>query len=52
MGDIEYLKDMYSSVKKPKVSVDKEQLYKIRERERRERKEKLYSFTPKYVLNL
>ena len=52
MGDIDYLKDIYSSVKIPKFSVEKESLYKMRERERRERKEKLYTFTPEYVLNL
>ena len=52
MCDIDYLKDIYSSVKIPKFSVEKEQLYKMRERQRRERKEKLYSFTPEYVLNL
>ena len=52
MNDIEYLKDTYSSVKLPKLSVEREQLYKMRERQRRQRKEKLYSFTPEYVLNL
>jgi hypothetical protein len=52
MGDIEYLKDIYSSVKIPKFSVEKEQLYKMRERQKRERKEKLYSFTPEYASNL
>jgi len=52
MSDIEYLKDIYSSVKIPKFSVEKEQLYTMRERQRRERKEKLYSFTPEYASNL
>jgi hypothetical protein len=52
MIDFEDLKDIYSSVKMPKFSIEKEQLYKMRERQRRERKEKLYSFTPEYVLNL
>ena len=52
MNDIEYLKNTYSSVKLPKLSVEREQLYKMRERQRRQRKEKLYSFTPEYVLNM
>jgi len=46
MSDIEYLKDIYSSVKIPKFSVEKEELDEMRERQRRERKERLYSFSP------
>jgi len=45
MSDIEYLKNIYSSVKIPNFSVEKEQLYKMRERQRRERKEELYSYS-------
>ncbi len=47
MSDTGYLKDFYSSVEKPKISVREEQVAKTRERLRRERKEKLYSFSPK-----
>lgn len=52
MSEIEYLHDIYSLVKIPKLSVEKEQLAKMRECQRRERKEKLYSFSPEYALNL
>ena len=47
MSDIGCLKDFYSSVEKPKLSDREEHVAKTRERLRRERKEKLYSYTPK-----
>ena len=46
MSEIEYLKEFNGLVEKPKYSVEKERLAKIRERQRRERKEKLYSYSP------
>ena len=46
MSDIEYLKDFYCLVKKSKFNVREEQVAKTRERLRRERKEKLYSYSP------
>ena len=50
MSDIEYLKEFYGLVKKPKFSVEEERIAKIREHQRRERKEKLYSFSPEKSL--
>ncbi len=55
MSDIEYLKEFYGLVKKPKLSAKGElatddMLAKIRERKRRERKEKLYSYSPEMSL--
>jgi hypothetical protein len=55
MSDIEYLKEFYGLVKKPKLStrgelVTDDMLAKIRERNRRERKEKLYSYSPEMSL--
>ena len=44
MSDIDDLKAFYSLVMKPKLSAEDKRLAKIRERQRRERKEKLYSF--------
>ncbi len=46
MSDIEYLKDFYGVVKKPKLYIEVERIAKLRERQRRERKEKLYSYFP------
>jgi len=46
MSNIEYLKD-FCLVKQPKFNVREEQVAKTRERLRRERKEKLYSYSPK-----
>ena len=43
MSNIDDLKMLYGLVTKPKQSAE-EQLAKIRERQRRERKEKLYSY--------
>jgi hypothetical protein len=57
MSDINDLKEFYSMVKKPKLSTEGERvsndmLAKIRERQRRERKEKLYSYSPEKSLSL
>ena len=57
MSDINDLKEFYSMVKKPKLSTEGERLSndmlaKIRERQRRERKEKLYSYSPEKSLSL
>jgi len=46
MSDIEYLKDINGLVKLPRFSVENEKVAKMRERQRRERKEKLYSCRP------
>jgi len=46
MSDINNSKELYGLVKKPKLSAEKERLAKIRERQRRERKEELYSYRP------
>jgi hypothetical protein len=46
MSDIAYLKHFYGSMKKPKLFIEVERVAKIRERQRRERKEKLYSYSP------
>lgn len=46
MSDIGCLKDFYSSVEKPKLSDREELVAKTRERLRRERKEKLYTYSP------
>ena len=51
MSDTGYLKDFYSSVEKPKISVREEQVAKKRERLRRERKEKLYSYPTEKLLS-
>jgi hypothetical protein len=50
MSDIEYLHEFYGLVKKLKLSVKEERVAKIRERKRRERKEKLYSYSPERSL--
>ena len=57
MSDIDDLKEYYGLVKKPKLSTEGERVSddmfaKIRERQRRERKEKLYSFSPEKSLSL
>ena len=57
MSDINDFKEFYSMVKKPKLSTEGERvsndmLAKIRERQRRERKEKLYSYSPEKSLSL
>ena len=52
MSDIEYIKTPFGLVKKPKFRVDQEQAAKIRERQRRERKVKLYSYSPEKILSL
>ncbi len=46
MSDIDNLKTFCSLVMKSKLSSRDEQLAKIRERQRRERKEELYSYRP------
>ncbi len=51
MSDIDDIKVSYDLVIKPKLSVEDNQLAKIREQQRRERKEKLYSFSPVNVIN-
>ena len=45
MSNIEYLNDI-GLVKKTKFSVEAERVARMRERQRRERKEKLYSYSP------
>ena len=55
MSDIEDFKEFYGLMKKPKLSakgelVTDDMLAKIRERKRRERKEKLYSYSPEKSL--
>ncbi len=57
MSDIDDLKEFYGLVKKPKLSTEGERVSydvsaKIRERQRRERKETLYSFSPEKSLSL
>ena len=57
MSDIDDLKEYYGLLKKPKLSTEGERVFddmfaKIRERQRRERKEKLYSFSPEKSLSL
>ena len=57
MSDIDDLKEYYGLLKKPKLSTEGERVSddmfaKIRERQRRERKEKLYSFSPEKSLSL
>jgi hypothetical protein len=52
MTDIEYLKWFYGLANKPNFGVEVEKIAKIRERQRRERKEKLYSFPPVKPLSL
>ena len=46
MSDIEYSEDFYGVVKKPNLFTEAERVAKIRELQRRERKEKLYSYFP------
>lgn len=46
MTDIEYLKRFYGLMNIPRFGVEVERVAKIRERQRRERKEKLYSYSP------
>ena len=52
MSDTGYLKGFYNLVKKSKFSVEEERVAKVRERQRRERKEKLYSYSPEKPLSL
>lgn len=52
MSDIDNLKELYDFVMKLKPCADEEWLAKIRERQRRERKEKLYSYPPEKLLSL
>ena len=52
MSDTGYLKEFYNLVKKSKFSVEEERVAKVRERQRRERKEKLYSYSPEKPLSL
>ena len=52
MSDIDNLKVICGLVMKPKLSTEEEQAAKIRERQRRERKEKLYSYSPEKSLSL
>lgn len=47
MSDINSLKAASGSVIKSKLSANNERLAEIRERQRRERKEKLYSYSHK-----
>lgn len=44
MSDIGHLKGFYGLLKKPKSKVEEQRIAEIHERERRERKEKLYSY--------
>lgn len=46
MSDIEYSAELYSLVKEPKLRVEEERTAESRERQRREGKEKLYSYSP------
>ena len=46
MSDIDNTAALYDFVTKQKHSVEEKNLAKIRELQRRERKEKLYSFSP------
>ena len=52
MSDVVYLKRFYGLMNKPKTGVEAERLAKMRERIRRERKEKLYSYLPVKSLSL
>ena len=49
MSNIESSAELYSMVKKlkPNMSIEEERVAKLREHQRRERKEKLYSYSPK-----
>lgn len=47
MSNIKYLKGFYGLLDKPKMSAEEERIAKTYERQRRERKEKLYSYSPK-----
>ena len=44
MSDIDELKALYDLALKLELSLEEQRLAKIRERQRRERKEKLYSY--------
>ena len=57
MSNVEYLKEFYGLVKKPKLGAEEKRiaddiLAKMRERQKRERKEKLYSYSPEKSLCL
>ena len=57
MSDSDDLKELYSLVIKPKLSAEEKRiaddiLAKMRERQKRERKEKLYSYSPEKSLCL
>ena len=52
MSDIDNLKMICGLLIKPKLSAEEEQAAKIRERLRRERKEKLYSYSPERPVSL
>ena len=47
MSDIDDLKVFYGMAMKPKLSAEEERVAKKREHQRRERKEKLYSYSSK-----
>ena len=53
MSNIASSAELYGMVKKPrtKLSVEEERVAKLREHKRRERKEKLYSYSPKKLLS-
>ena len=57
MNDVDDLKEIYDLVSKSKLNTEEKQvaddlLAKMRERQKRERKEKLYSYSPEKPLNL
>ena len=57
MSDVDDLKEIYDLVSKSKLNTEEKQvaddlLAKMRERQKRERKEKLYSYSPEKPLNL
>ena len=57
MSDSDDLKELYSLVIKPKLSAEEKRIAddifaKMRERQKRERKEKLYSYSPEKSLCL
>lgn len=51
MSDIASSAELYSLVKKPKSSIEEERIAKLHEHQRRERKEKLYSYSPEKSLS-
>ena len=56
MSDIDYLNEFYGLVKKPELNakgelVTDDMLAKMRENQRRKRKEKLYSYSPEKSLS-